>query len=250
MKKPLFYTLSIGVLTLISCQNRQPEKSPLEMMVNDYVEKNFPNWDSTRYEGDTLYLHAYFSHYDADPSIKITDSTAVLDVIASVGGAENRMVYPEFQPLVAPPPAPTKDEIDTIEYIDQLVKVIKEAELEIHGKESVAPALKNNKEKKRYYEDRLDDLYREIDTLYLLNPTLIGYTYFGPIQVIILAKHDVDKKIVNPFLKGVNIMDLRPRYIRHKKEEREIDYCGWGSFNVYGIEPAGQFRQVGEFLID
>ena len=236
MKKTLFYTLSIGVLTLISCQNRQPEKSPLEMMVNDYVEKNFPNWDSSRYEGD--------------PSIKITDSTAVLDVIASVGGAENRMVYPEFHPLVAPPPAPAKDDIDTIEYIDQLVKVIKEAELEIHGKESVAPALKNNKEKKRYYEDRWADLYREIDTLYLLNPTLIGYTYFGPIQVIILAKHDVDKKIVNQFLKGVNIMDLRPRYIRHKKEERETDYCGWGRFNVYGIEPAGQFRQVGGFLID
>ena len=43
-------------------------------------------------------------------------------------------------------------------------------------------------------------------------------------------------------------MDLRPRYIADKKNR--TDFCGWGRFNVYGIEPAGQFKQVGEFLID
>lgn len=68
MRKALFFIpLFFSMLFFESCQNRHSEhlsthkKSPLEMMVDDYVAKTFPNWlDSIRNEDDTLYLHVNF----------------------------------------------------------------------------------------------------------------------------------------------------------------------------------------------
>ena len=83
-----------------------------------------------------------------------------------------------------------------------------------------------------------------------MSPELIGYTTFGRVHVIILAENEVDKKYIDAFLRGVKVQDLRPRYIYHKKYEKEVYYFGWGTFNVYGIEENGQFKQVGRYLID
>lgn len=251
MRKRILLGISICVLILISCQKNDLQKSPLEMMVYDYVEKEFPNWlNSTKSEDDTLYLHVHFSHFLADSISKIitTDSIEELDVIAAVGGNENLMVYPEYT-LPLPPPVEDCDTIND-KYVEQMVHVVKSVEQNIHEKESISPAFTNNKEKEMYYEGRLANLTNEIDSLCLLDPALIGYTCFGPIHVIILAEHDVDRNLVEPFINGVNVMDLRTRYIWHKKNEREIQYHGWGSFNVYRIEPLAHYKQVGKFLID
>ena len=213
MKNTPFFVLSfVIILFLTSCQKQQSEpsssgvKSPLEMMVADYVAKTFPNWlDSTRGEKDTLYLHAIFCHYPSeDSSIRIFDSTATLDVVAAVGGTENYMVYPELVPPLPPLP------------------------------------------------DEMDDGYDGycIDSLNQLDPSLIGYTYFGPIQVIILAREDVDRSLVDPFLEGVDVMDLRPRYIEYKKNTKGHIMEGWGRFNLYSIDSLGIFKHVGGFVID
>lgn len=289
MRKTLFVIpLFFSMLFLESCQKQHTEqlstekKSPLEMMVNDYVAKTFPNWlDSIRNEEDTLYLHVNFFHYIQDSfySIQITDSTATIDVVASVGGAENYMVYPEYciplpppQPFYMPPPSIVENDInetsssiedyDTNKYIidtnaykehlEYFIQEFTKSEQEIYGKDYIAPTptFDNDWKKLQYYDDRWRKLYNYIDSLNLLSPALIGYTYFGPIQVIILSQHDVDKSLVEPFLKGINVMDLRPRYIWHKKNEKEIETFGWGRFNVYSIDSLGKFKHVGGFLID
>lgn len=271
MRKALFFIpLFFSMLFLESCQKQHTEhlstdkKSPLEMMVDDYVAKTFPNWlDSIRNEDDTLYLHVNFFHYikDTFSSIRITDSTATIDVVAGVGGAENYMVYPEYS-ILPPPPLPSIVDYDTNEYYDtnayykeyleSFIQMITKSEQEIYGKDYIAPTptFDNDWKKRQYYDDRWRKLYNYIDSLNLLDPALIGYTYFGPIQVIILSEHDVDKSLVEPFLKGINVMDLRPRYIWHKKNEKEIWMDGWGKFNVYSIDSLGKFKQVGGFLID
>ncbi len=250
MKQILNLIFFLCVLSFVSCQDERSKASPLELMVNDYVEKQFPNWsDSIRSKEDTLYLHVYFSHYVDNFSTHITDSTAVLDVVASVGGTVNRMVYPEY--ILEPPlPALLPGETISDAHIEQFVQAIKSAELEIYGKEAVAPDFSDNQKKIKYYDGRWVDLHHAIDSLNLLDPALIGYTYFGPVQVIILAKRDVDQNLLSPFLKGVNVMDLRPRYIWHKKNEKEQDCSGWGAFNVYSIESAGHFHQIGHCLIE
>lgn len=289
MRKALFFIpLFFSMLFLESCQKQHTEhlstdkKSPLEMMVDDYVAKTFPNWlDSIRNEDDTLYLHVNFFHYikDTFSSIRITDSTATIDVVAGVGGAENYMVYPKYRILPPPPPPfstppPSITDYDSNEasssiadydsneycdtnayykeYLESFIQMITKSEQEIYGKDYIAPTptFDNDWKKRQYYGDRWRKLYNYIDSLNLLSPTLIGYTYFGPIQVIILSEHDVDKSLVEPFLKGINVMDLRPRYIWHKKNEEEIEMFGWGRFNVYSIDSLGKFKQVGGFLID
>ncbi len=289
MRKALFFIpLFFSMLFFESCQNRHSEhlstnkKSPLEMMVDDYVAKTFPNWlDSIRNEDDTLYLHVNFFHYiqDTFSSIRITDSTSAIDVVAYVGGAENYMVYPEYHILPPPPPLSympppsilendinensssiadydSNEYFDTIaflnKFLESFIQQITKSEQEIYGKDYIAPTptFDNDWKKYKYYNDRWNELYNYIDSLNLLDPTLIGYTYFGPIQVIILSQHDVDKSLVEPFLKGINVMDLRPKYIWHKKHEQRIEMFGWGRFNVYSIDSFSKFKQVGDFLID
>lgn len=271
MKNLLLITsLSISLLFSTSCQQQTDiptleKKSPLEMMVDDYVAKIFPNWlDSIRTDGDTLYLHVNFFHYDKSySSIRITDSTSAIDVIASVGGAENLIVYPKYRIVLPLPPIASEDlgeatKFDTNayynnkkEYIESFIQELTEMEKDIYGKDYIVPpAFDEIGKKYHYFENRWSKLYDYIDSLHILDTRLIGYTYFGPVQVIILADKDIDKSLVEQFLKEVNVMDLRPRYIWHKENEEEIYFDGWGEFNVYGIDSLGKFKQVGEFLID
>lgn len=252
MKHTLFYIFTICVLSLFSCQNQHAEKSLLEKMVNDFVEKEYPDWlDSTRIEGDTLFLHVCFTRYVDGCTIPSMDNGKDLDVVASIGGTVNRMVYPEYVPMVPPPsPAPLPGEKEVEVDIEGLVQAVKKTELDIFGKETVAPVFRDKQEELKYYEYRMQHLCHAIDSLNVLNPALIGYTYFGQVQVIILADSKVDQNLVTPFLKGGDVMDLRPRYIWHKQNEEDSDYCGWGTFNVYSIKEAGQFKNVGRFVID
>lgn len=217
-----------------------------------------------RKDEDTLYLHVNFFHYDKkDSSIRIIDSTSAIDVIASVGGAENHIVYPKY--CIGLPLRPIEceviakaDKFDTNayynkekEYIDSFIQRLTEMEKEIYGKDYIAPpAFDEIGKKYHYFDDRWSKLHNYIDSLHILDTRLIGYAYFGPVHVIILTDKDVDKSLVDPFLKGVDIMDLRPRYIWHKENEEEIECDGWGRFNVYEIDSLGKFKQVGVYLID
>lgn len=262
--KRTIYTIWLMIaatsLFLESCQEQQTT-SPLENMVNDYIAQRYPSWVvSNRRESDTLFLHVRFLHTDYYPlSYFVTDSTVSVDVVASVGGTMNRMVYPNYPiatPPLPPPPMPEMmDETGISNYYanyDNFEKSFSVFEKEVYGKDSVIqkPEFSDLKECFFYWCSRYDNLYKYVDSLYMLDPTLIGYTYFGQVQVIILAEKNVDRSIVDAFLQGVNIMDLRPRYIWHKQNEEKLSYCGWGSFNVYDVDSVGNFRQVGLYAID
>lgn len=250
MKQTLFFILSFCVFPLISCQEYHAEKSPLEEMVSDYVEKEFPDWLDSRHEGDTLFLSVYFTLYDSNWSVPRIDTTVDLDVVALVGGAVNRMIYPEYYLL---PPPPYLPEDDTTYEIEAYVQSLNEAEKYIYGKESVPPVFRDDQEKSDYYDVMWESLMFAIDSLYLLDHALIGYTYYGPVQVVVLADSQVDKKLVASFLKGVDVLDLRPRYIGYKRnvEDDEQHFVGGGEpLNYYSVKSDGQFKRVARIVMD
>ncbi len=250
MKQTLFFILSFCVFPLISCQEYHAEKSPLEEMVSDYVEKEFPDWLDSRHEGDTLFLSVYFTLCDSNWSAPRIDSTVDLDIVALVGGAVNRMSYPVYYLL---PPPPYLPEDDTTYEIEAYVQSLNEAEKDIYGKASVPPVFRDNQEKSDYYEVMWDHLMSAIDSLYLLDPALIGYTYYGPVQVVVLADPQVDQNLVASYLKGVDVMDLRPRYIGYKRNggDDEQHFVGGGDrFSYYSVKSDGQFKRVARIVMD
>lgn len=294
MKRVLLPILSaLGMMAMLSCCNKEPAVSPLELMVKDYVansrHRDYLNSESER--NDTLFLHVNFSTGECTAyGYHVTDSLYKPKISASVGGTPSHLVYPVFSWClwslpIPPPPPPMPDVIqevlaDDVELTDEnrevIISHIAESEVPYefdslqYCRECLAHeeelckwekyvfgeskprfgAFHDYKEVLERYENRVMDLWRTADSLNLLSPYLIGYTTFGRVHVIVLADEDVDRKVVDKFLQGVEIHDLRPRYVYHKKYEEEVQYCGWGSFIVYGVEPDGQFKPVGRYVID
>ncbi len=262
MKRVLLPILSaLGMMAMLSCCNKEPAVSPLELMVKDYVansrHRDYLNSESER--NDTLFLHVNFSTGECTASgYHVTDSLYKPKISASVGGTPSHLVYPVFSWClwslpIPPPPPPMPDVIQEVladECLAHEEELCKWEKYVFGESKPRFGAFHDYKEVLERFENRVMDLWRTADSLNLLSPYLIGYTTFGRVHVIVLADEDVDRKVVDKFLQGVEIHDLRPRYVYHKKYEEEVQYCGWGSFIVYGVEPDGQFKPVGRYLID
>lgn len=282
----LFSSLSFCLLFLTFCQKRV---SPLELVVRDYVGDLFPSYLNDSIDNnDTLFLRASFvtlcdSRYY---QYKIKDSLNRPKVVLSIGSTKE-IDYPSFDRILPPPlpPPPMPDIIGQYEEESETygagtdvstsalqnleyckVDSVKEYKWCVEVSSCLASyetmllgaptadldTFQYYQEVFDHYTERLEALDHVIDSLCLLSPEVIGYTTFGRVHVTIIAEKEVDKKYVDTFLHGVKVLDLRPRYIYDKKNGNieildDIILC---KHFVYGIEENGQFKQVGEFMIE
>ena len=103
----------------------------------------------------------------------------------------------------------------------------------------------------KYQTERYNNLCAHLESTSLVHPDVMGYTLMGPIHILI-CKENVDSAIIEHYLKGLNIMDIRPRFRRDKEcyEEYEYQYFGYGWRHIYALDSLSNFSYCGNVLID
>lgn len=246
MKKlEVIFLSAIAFLTLFSCQKQpQAKKLLLEQLAEDYIMRVYPKiLEEPWPEGDTLCLHVTFrtptSHY-------ALDSLNVTGMVVDVWGALNWTFYsiggfppPPPPPIICPfdeegKPLPPK-QIQAMQ--DSLDKVLEEWDI-LYEKES---------------ENGENDLFS-------LSKECQGYVLFGPILVVICVRSDVPQEYVAPFLQGITLSDLSPRYRAGLLEfgiDNEDDWSSTLSYNdgkfmdgeferdiIYQLDSLGHFEAI------
>ena len=267
--KSIIQFLSVCLsLTLISCQS-QPESNLLVEIVDDYLNRQMElghKYYNSQYdplkEGDSIFLVVTFLNPENrcnEDKFKRADGS-LPDVAVEVVGNINKCLYPI---LTFARPLPLSHDSTKVEMKEEYDYSgdstiwdqydewqYRYWEYRFWGR-SFEKFFTREEDFWKYQTERYNNLCAHLESTSLVHPDVMGYTLMGPIHILI-RKDNVDSAIVEHYLKGLNIMDIRPRFRRDREcyEDYEYQYFGYGWCHIYALDSLSNFSYCGNVLID
>lgn len=262
----------ICVLGIIACKGRepQPKKSPLELLVEDYIQRAWPKLlEEPLPEGDTLWISANLCDpMNGLPSYsRRCDSVSHPDQLIVLNGSINNIWFPDVSRHLPPPPPPPPPSDDDDcwfdkdiallssrlkgweDYLDSQESSIDFFEQKLLGSirfKDTSAVFSNPIKRMEALSKRTSAIVAYFEEKKIINPYLLGYVQLGSVKVIVLDESG-DDRYAKTWFRDLEFQDLWPYYERQNRDDL---WCGWGCHYIYGIDTLGDYVFDGNYLVE